>query len=256
MKELHASARRIGALLALTATATGFALAPTASAQQPPAAGFSNSMTRPDMSRTAMKYEDANSQSSFVLQRVGPSLALLRFNDSPEVIVLHVTSGPRGDDILRTDSGQVVMKVTAAGNIISYLNSKEGIPADMAGAAGAAFAAPAMPAPLTAIQKDTAARISKLAGHDVTVFGSGEFGGQQAWIADALSNLKLGVERASEFKDNRVKQLKSVTIQRGKVASVGFNNSTGDLTLTVNPDAGYAGRSSSEMIALMLGYLQ
>ncbi len=250
MKELHVPA---GGSLAVLALALGFAS--TANAQQagprsapapaPPPIGFTASPSRASSPPPAAKYEDSVSQRSFVLDRsgVGP---LLKFDDSPEVFALRATSAQRGDDFLRNDAGDLMLRVTEAGNVIAYLGAKTGAPADIAGIA-APLDAPAMTGSLTQRVKVAAGNLGKMAGHDVTIFGTAAFGADEEWAADALMMTVMGVERADKAAHGAVQGLKSVRLVKSATPTTTFRD--GELLLGVNPLAGYAGRPSSEAVA-------
>lgn len=256
LKNRHAPAGGPAALFAL-AMALGFA--PAASAQQaPPGAAppapapvlrFSSAATRGLTPPPTAKYEDSVSQRSFVLDRSGAG-PLLKFDDSPEVFALRATTAQRGDDFLRNDAGDLMLRVTEAGNVIAYVGTKTGAPADIAGVA-APLNAPAMTGSLTQRVKDASAALGKIAGHDVTVFGAGAFGSDEEWAADALTMTVLGVQRANGLARAATRDLKAVRLVRADAPTATFQG--GELVLGVNPAAGYAGRPSSEVIANAIG---
>jgi hypothetical protein len=247
--------------LAAVAAITGFA--GSAAAQQAPPAGarsfggptapvstFGGQPTEVGMMRSgaARHYQDSASRRTFVVERRG-DVFLLKFDNDPEIIVLRPTSGQRGDTFLKSDDGRLMLRFTELGNMISYVASQAGAPADMYASAAASnlslASPPAMTASLTALQKDAAQRLSKFAGHDVTVFGASEFGDNEAWAGDALKVIVKGVESA----DNGAgKLVRSVSLHRSSIASVAFSRD-GELSIGVNPRDGYLGRQSSTAIA-------
>jgi hypothetical protein len=249
MKEFHVPT---GGSVALLALALGFA--PTANAQQAttksvpapaPRMGFTAAPSRASAPPPAAKYEDSVSQRSFVLDRSGDG-PLLKFDDSPEVFALRATTAQRGDDFLRNDAGDLMLRVTEAGNVIAYVGAKTGAPADIAGVA-APLDAPAMTGSLTQRVKDAALTLGKMAGHDVTIFGAGAFGDDEEWAADALMMTVMGVQRADKAAHGAVLALKSVRMIKSAMPTTAFHD--GELLLGVNPLEGYAGRPSSEAIA-------
>ena len=242
MKEFHVPAARSAALAAVAAIALGFA-AP-AFAQQPPAAGASAQ----SRSAGATKYTDMGSDRSFVLEERGRE-ALLQVEGSSEVMILEAVPGPRGDTFLKSKSGEVVVRKTEAGNMVSYISNKNGAPADVAGRVGS-LDSPPLPQSLNEIRARSAARLSKLAGHDVTIFGTPEFTSDEQWAADALANVEIGVQRANGLAGKAASRLTAVRIVRAKAASVSFKD--GELVLGVNPAEGYSGRVSSEAITNVL----
>ncbi len=249
VKEFHVPRGAKAALFATAAAATGFAApanAQQATRSEAPALSFSSS--RASLSAGSQKYEDTASQRSFVLDRSGDS-ALMKFDDSPEVYVLRSTTAQRGDAFLRSDAGELVLRVTELGNVISYLGDKDGAPADVAGDA-APLDAPSLSSSLTEQVKEAAGRLGATAGHDVTIFGAGGFTDQEGWAADALMVTVFGVERAEAARAGSVQKLRAVRLVRGKAPSVAFSD--GELVMGVNPQAGYAGRPSSEAVAAVL----
>lgn len=251
LKDIHVA----GAAAALYAVVLGFA--GSASAQQrtapaqpspPPAAPGSSLSFGPSRASTAppaAKYEDTVTNRAFVLDRSGQA-PLMKFDDSQEIVPLQVTTGQRGDDFLRTPDGQLVLRITELGNVIAYFSSKNGAPADIVGVA-APLDAPAMPSTLTDRVKDAAAKLGKLAGHDVTIFGAGEFARNEKWTADALNATVIGVQRANGLSNTTGQKLKAVRLMRAAAASADLRD--GELILGVNPDLGDAGRPTPEAVA-------
>lgn len=257
MKEFHAACRRAVAIF-LGLTGVVASAAPLASAQQQPpqAMSIAPSAPRPpappaSRGRPAgvQKYEDAATQRSFVVDRTGDE-TLMRMEDSPEVFALRSTTAQRGDAFLRNDTGQLMLRVTEQGNVISYIWDKDGVPADVSGAANP-LSLPQISDSLNERRKAAAATLKRLAGHDVTIFGTSEFANQEAWAVDALTVLEIGVQRAADASGVSVQALKAVRLSRAPVASVTFGP-TGELVLGVNPGSGYAGRPSSEAVAAAL----
>jgi len=249
MKEFHAPAGGLSALMAAAAIAFGFA--PAAAAQQvkpaapAPAASMNYTKSRAAAPPGVARYEDMATQRSFTLDLSGGD-ALMKFDDSPEVYVLRGTSAQRGDTIFRSDAGELMLRVTEQDNVISYLGDKDGAPADIVGVVTSLNGRP-MTASLTQGLKDAAQRLSRLAGHDVTIFGTGEFANSEEWIADALMVMVFGVERANAMASKSATKLQGVRIVRAKTPQAVFKD--GQLVLGVNPSEGYAGRPSSEAIA-------
>jgi hypothetical protein len=247
MKEFHVPA---GGSLAVLALALGFASAANAQQAAPrsapaPTAPLGFTASRASAPPPAAKYEDSVSQRSFVLDRSGDG-PLLKFDDSPEVYALRATSAQRGDDFLRNDAGDLMLRVTEAGNVIAYVGAKTGAPADIAGVA-APLDAPAMTGSLTQRVKEAAANLGKMAGHDVTIFGTGAFGNDEEWASDALMMTVMGVQRADKSAHGAVQGLKSVRLVKSTMPTTTFHD--GELLLGVNPLEGYAGRPSSEAVA-------
>lgn len=255
MKEIHVgkgAARATPAALASVALALGAMMsAAPAMAQQnaraapPPVASFVGSPVGAMTGANVQRYQDTTGR-MFTLDRSG-DVPLLKFDDSPEIFALRATSIQRGDDLLRNDVGQQILRITELGNIIAYANDADGAPADMVGRATPLSAAPSMPAPLTSRVKAVADRLSKIVGHDVTVFGAGDFSNKPEWASEALTMTVRGFERTAQVNAKAVKKVLSVRMMRASQPRVDFID--GELVLSVNPDDGYAGRPSSEMIS-------
>jgi len=237
------------------ALASAPALVPHASAQGAPQAerrgppAFSGS--RQAAPAGTARYEDSASRRSFVLEH-SESGVLLKLDDSPEVLSLRATTAQRGDAFLRSDAGRLVLRVTELGNVISYLSDEEGAPADIAGAASP-LNAPPMPPSLAEHVRSVSRRLSNLLGRDVTVFGAGAFAREEGWAADALTVTVIGVERALDARPDQgpVRELRAVRLARNVEARAVFRE--GELVVEVNPQRGYAGRPSSDAIAVLLG---
>ena len=246
VKELRAPAGLAPLIAAIAAIAIGFPA--TAAAQQPAPSTSLNQPARQAPSAGATRYTDLASDQSFVIEERGRS-ALLRMEGSQEVIPLQAVPAQRGDVFLKSDSGEVILRKTEAGNMVSFIGNRNGAPADVVGPA-ASLNAPAMPASLDELRKQSAARLSRMAGHEVTIFGTAEFPDNEQWAADALTNVEIGVERANGPAGRVASKLTAVRLVLSKAPSVAFQD--GELVLGVNPDQGYAGRPSSDAIASKL----
>ncbi len=243
VKELRAPAGLAPVIAAIAAIAIGFPA--TASAQQVAPSASLNQQTHQAPNAGATRYTDMATDQSFVIEERGRG-ALMQYEGSKEVIPLQAVPAPRGDTVLKSDSGEVVLRKTEAGNMVSFIGNKNGVPADVVGRAPS-MNAPAMPASLDDLRKQSAARLSRMAGHEVTIFGTAEFADQEQWAADALSNVEIGVERANGPAGRVASKLTAVRLVRSKAPSVSFKD--GELVLGVNPDLEWAGRPSSDAIA-------
>ncbi len=241
VKEFQIPAGCPAALGAVAALALG--LTAPAFAQQPPPAAAPRAAAPSDAGAT--RYTDLVTDQSFVLEERGRT-ALLRLEGTGEVLPLQAVPAQRGDVFLQTESGQNVLRKTEAGNMVSFIGNKNGAPADVAGPA-AALNPPPMPASLNELRIQSAAKLSKLAGHDVTIFGTAEFGDHEEWAADALNNVEIGVERANGLAGRVAAKLSAVRLVRAKAPSVSFKD--GELVLGVNPEQGYFGRVTSDAVS-------
>jgi hypothetical protein len=241
---------RMGSAALAAGGALALGLAPAAQAQQPPANGAQSPPTgfaafRSKATPPTAQFEDTATQRRFVLERRGGE-SLLKFEDSPEVMVLRESTAQRGDAFLRTETGRLVLRLTELGNVISYVGNANGAPAEAFGAASP-LNAPPMPASLADKVKETAERLSTLSGQDVTVFGAGAFARDEQWAADALMVLVLGVSAAEQREPGSASQLRAVRMLRSEEPELAF--AEGELVMGVDPADGYGGRPSSDAIA-------
>ena len=158
--------------------------------------------------------------------------------------------GQRGDTFFMDYTGRTVLKVTKAGNVVSYLHNPAGAPADPAGHACRRCPSPAMTASLDTMRASAASELSKLAGHEVTVWGTQSFANNEAWAADALSILVLGVKNANGHAGKSAAKIEKVTLRRAKAPKVSFKD--GELVVEVNPDDAWAGRVTPEEVTNVL----
>jgi hypothetical protein len=245
VKELRAPAGLVPVVAAIAAIVIGFPGA--AAAQQQPAAPSTsmNQQARQAPNAGATRYTDMATDQSFVVEERGRG-ALMQFEGSKEVMPLQAVPAPRGDTVFKSDSGEVVLRKTEAGNMVSFIGNKNGAPADVVGRA-ASLNAPAMPASLDELRKQAAARLSKMAGHEVTIFGTADFADSEQWAANALTNVEIGVKSANGPAGRVASKLTAVRLVRSKAPSAAFKD--GELVLGVNPDQGYAGCPSSDALA-------
>ncbi|MEZ5936895.1 MAG: DUF4908 domain-containing protein [Hyphomonadaceae bacterium] len=196
----------------------------------------------------SVRYTDSASRQSFVLDQSGQA-TLMKFENSPEVLVLRAAIGPRGDTFLRSESGQLVLRVTELGNVIAYIGDADGAPADMA-AAAAPINAPDLQVSLEQRVADTRTDMHSITGREISVFGAGAFVREQPWAADALQVAVLGVRQAQKDKAFDPGAIEGVRLVRTQRPAVAFQN--GELVIGLNPAMGYSGRPSSELIAKAL----
>jgi hypothetical protein len=194
---------------------------------------------------SANRYEDASSDRSFLFQQKGKE-AIVKFEDTNEVMVLQAVPAQRGDTFLRNDNGQVLFKLTEQGNLVSYVDSKMGAPVALLGPIGAPLSVPPLTKSLNALRASTAGRLTKLAGHDVTIFGVAEVSNSEAWTSDFLANIVAGVEKSGRGTASLIE----VRLVRAAQPSTTFKD--GSLVLGVNPAGGDGGRPSAESIAIVL----
>ncbi len=253
LMDLNPPAGKAAALFLAIAGAVGFA--PSSSAQQPsqlPPPTFATTRSNAAMMLDAggNKYVDlgAPTTKSFVLEQRG-SVVLLQQEGSKEILSLMPVPAQRGDTAWVDYTGRTVLKVTKAGNVISYLHNPAGAPADPAGRVPP-LSSPAMTASLDSMRANAAHELSKMAGHDIAIWGTQAFSNDEAWAADALSILVLGVKNANGNAGRAATKIEKVTVRRAKAPKVTFKE--GELIVEVNPDDSWAGRVTPEEVSKVL----
>jgi hypothetical protein len=247
-------AARSAAFLLALASAAGVAVPALAQQPQLPPPTFATTRSNAAMSldQGGQRYvdlgTDAKSTKSFVLETRG-SVVLLQQEGSKEILTLMPVPGQRGDTFFMDYTGRIVLKVTKANNVVSYLHNPAGAPADPAGRVPP-LTAPAMTASLDAMRANAVNELSKLAGHDVTIWGTQAFANNEAWAADALSILVLGVKNANGHAGKVATKIEKVTVRRAKVPKVSFKG--GELLVEINPDDAWAGRVTPEDVSKVL----
>lgn len=188
---------------------------------------------------------------AFVLDRSGQR-TLMRFEQGAEVWVLRPSPAPRGDVIYRNDAGDQVLRVTPDGGMTVFTTrAPQGTPVAAAGSAPSL-----LPPTLTAVQlwnfivrqSDRASRaLGRLVVVDVDIEP-----GSEAVAADALSTAVDAIARMARSATLRreVAQVRRILVSDEGRPSVSF--SQGTLRITIDADAGYAGRPSSARIVRVI----
>ena len=192
------------------------------------------------------RYTDAASGRSFTLDRTGP-YPLLKYEDVTEVIVLSASNAQRGDEFLKNDVGRNVMKVTELGNVILFTpGDAHGSPAGLDERSDP-LGLPEYSGDLDERIAGSAEMLAQKIGHDIAISIEPELRQYANWAEDALSNAERGFRRAnSKF----ASELTGVRIVFSKGAFVYCEE--GVLSIGVAPHEGFAGRPSSEAIALAI----
>ena len=252
VKVFHRQAAKAATVVAL-AIGLGIGAAAPAFAQSPeiPAPTYATTRSQVSASPTgAVRYDDLGSPSGgFVLEQRG-SLVLLQMDGSGEIMTLVPVAGSRGDTIFLDYRGRQILKVTKAGNVVSYLHNADGMPADPRQGSLPPLSAPAMTAALDTMRVSAVSELTKLAGHDVTVWGTQSFASREAFAADALSILLLGVRNANGHAGRVASGIEKVTLRRAKAPRVMFND--GELVIEVNPDDPWSGRVTPDDVTRVL----
>lgn len=253
LMDMNPSAGGTAALVLAIAGTAGFvapALAQQPSQLPPPTFATTRSNAAMMLDAGGNKYVDlgAPTTKSFVLEQRG-SIVLLQQEGSKEILSLTPVPAQRGDTAWVDYTGRTVLKVTKAGNVISYLHNPAGAPADPAGRVPP-LSSPAMTASLDAMRANAAHELSLLAGHDIAIWGTQAFSNDEAWAADALGVLVMGVKSANGAAGRTASKIEKVTVRRAKAPKVTFKE--GELIVEVNPDDSWAGRVTSEDVSKVL----
>jgi len=252
VKEFHVSpdparAVRAAALALVAALAAGFA-APAFAQDTQAAPTFASTRaakaSAPQQGGTWYVDMGSDKNSGFVLEQRG-SMVLLKVDGSDNVLSLMPVPGQRGDTFFMDYAGRMVLRVTQQGNVVSYIHNVSGSPAEPS-AKAPPITPGAMTASLDKMRASAANELTKLAGHEVTIWGTQSFASDEAWAADALNILVLGVKNANGLAGKAASKVEKVTVRRGKAPKVGFRD--GELTVDVNPDDGWSGRVTPEAI--------
>ncbi len=186
---------------------------------------------------------------SFVLDRSTPT-PLMRFEESPEVLVLSPSPASRGDVIYRDDLGEPVLRMTRLGGLTLFAHSRSGgTPAAMMGhAMGLGRLAPLSATALVVRLYQASARASHAARRLIPFDAQEVTPGAEAVFADAAAVSAEAVVRLSHRRDGKkmVARFNRVLFLPGRSADVQMAN--GAINVTVAPSQGLAGRPSSARI--------
>jgi Domain of unknown function (DUF4908) len=187
----------------------------------------------------------------FVLDRSQPRFVLLRFDGDPEIWALTSHWGPRGDEFLRNDVGEVMVRITSLGGVTIYgpLGNTGG-PASTTGKAKT-LSAPSRSEGTLQLTVERALEWFNRFGHrSIRVEASGTLA--PPLVYEALQRTAQGMARAPRgFFGQPQRRVKLVRVERGQGRpSVTWER--GILTVAVIPGAGYAGRPSSSAVLAAL----
>jgi hypothetical protein len=188
----------------------------------------------------------------FVLDR-SHRVALLKFDQSPEVWALSPSQASRGDVIYRNDVGQPVLRATRLGGLTLFTRSRPGgAAAALIGEAGP-LSRPAVISPSGLLQKlaQASVRATGSAKRLIPFEASGVTPGAEPVFADAAGITADAIVRLGRSEAGRgvVGRIRKVRLVPGKKASVTIQ--TGVMQVVVNPDLGLAGRPSSDRIMVI-----
>lgn len=190
----------------------------------------------------AMRYATPDGAVRFVFDRSLGRVALIRFENDPEVHVLRPVMAARGVEIYRTEDGAVELRVAANGAITVYTHAlRTGAPASevarVAPLAPEAVAFAEMPERFRQLE----ARARRNVGQTVTFVMPGRMPAAVAGVViDAAERAAQGLAAAP------MTNVRQVIISLGPVPAVARRGER--LFIQVAPHLGYAGRPSSNTI--------
>jgi hypothetical protein len=187
----------------------------------------------------------------FVLDRSQPRVVLLRFDGDPEVWALTSQWGPRGDEFLRNDIGEVIVRITTLGGVTVYgpLGTNGGLAASE-GRAKTLSAPARSEANLQATLEKALRWFDKFSNRSIRVEASGNL--PPALVYEALERAAQGMSRAPRgFFGRPERRVKLIRVQRS-FDRPNVRWQSGVLTIGVVPGTGYAGRPSSAAVLLAL----
>lgn len=187
----------------------------------------------------------------FVLDRSQPRVVLLRFEGDDEVWALTSHWGARGDEFLRNDVGEVMVRITNLGGVTMY--GPLGSDGAMAAKTGKARVLGVPTSPEGTLQLTVERALGWFArfGHrSIRVEATGTLA--PSLVSEALQRAAKAMSLAPRgFFGQPQRRVRLVRVVRSQSApSVSWQNSI--LTLGVVPGAGYAGRPSSAAVLAAL----
>jgi hypothetical protein len=229
------AASAVAAALAMTGLGAG-----QAAAQQAPSPMQNLLSHAPPASR---HYATPDGQVRFVFDRTGGRrAALVRFDGDPEVHVLRPTGGPGGDEIYRSESGDITLRVTPHGGLTVYTRTaSSGVAASEEGVAEPlaprAMAIAAYQARMRALQRMAAQGLGRSIAYEVPAAPRDI---ESGLLVDAAERITDGLVNV------RNTRIQRVIIQVGRTPAWAVRGNV--LIVQVAPDMGYAGRPSSRTI--------
>jgi hypothetical protein len=187
----------------------------------------------------------------FVLDRSQPRVVLMRFDGDAEVWALTSHWGPRGDEFLRNDIGEVMVRITSLGGVTLYgpLGSNGG-PASKLGKARTLSAPSRSEGTLQLTLERALGWFSRFGHRSIRVEASG--GLAPPLVYEALQRTAQGMSRAPRgFFGQPQRRVKLIRVERA-IGRPSVTWEKGILIVGVVPGAGYAGRPSSAAVLAAL----
>lgn len=187
----------------------------------------------------------------FILDRTQP-VAMLKFEDSPEVWALAPAPAPRGDVIYKNDLGEPILRATRLGGYTLFTDSRpSGEAVSLAGAAPPLRLLGLSPQALGERMLQASIRSGRAARRSV-VFEAEASPASAALIADSATIVSLAFIRLAARDGGRASlgKVGKVQFMEGRKASAAFGG--GVLRVVVSPVEGLAGRPSSDKLMRVL----
>lgn len=208
-----------------------------------------DALLRNQIVHEAALYETEEGGRVFVLDRTREP-PLMQYRGSEEVFALSRVPAARGDEILRADTGEDLVRITALGGVTLYpRDHRTGLPAARIG--------PADPLPLLDAQSlDMGAALARLKNAigggtqiETPALAASAGGSSSTLIADAARVTAAALARAASDPAIQAKlgDVRQVLFVYG--AGPGARFEGGVLLVEIDPSGGYAGRPSSMRVA-------
>jgi hypothetical protein len=186
---------------------------------------------------------------------------LFRVGNEPEVFVLHMDHAALGSRVLKYDTGGTALQVSGWGGLTLYPDGDPtGLPAVREGDSEPPSLLNVSLPEMQAAAQDEGQHLAYARQLNI-VFSAdwqrlNEDANARALAFDSLQNVARGLDHFSSRDDARnalLKRVDSVKIAIAKKTGVELNGKT--LVVAIDPDRGYAGRSSSHAIARALSQI-
>jgi hypothetical protein len=190
-------------------------------------------------------------RSGFSLDRTKRKQILFKFDSDDEVWVLKSVSGPRGDEFLRNDVGQVVLRINSLGGITIFNNSDSGgVAAELTGKAKGI--SPQNQIFSGSLQSAVDRSAGRFTGKYLQTIHIEVTGGLQSYLVyDALERVADGLSQIPpKYFNNKKYKIKKVRLNRAPNPFVILQDGTLEVGLT--PGIGYSGRPSSAAVKLSI----
>lgn len=186
----------------------------------------------------SVRYATPDGGVRFVLDRSPGRTALFRYDGDDEVLVLRPTAGPRGDELYKTERGEVLVRITSLGAVTLFRGHGDlGAPAEPLGDAPR-LAPPEWPVETQQARLRELARLTVRTVGRPIAFETPKSGAASGLVVDAATRAAQGLAGA------RGPNVQRVVIVFGDKPQARMQPD-GALQVMVAPTMGYAGRPSS-----------